>query len=100
VEPAAPDLVRCDRIAVVKVDNCPGRKPPFLAVMRPLRPLKNAVQTGLLRRKLRALKRPGRARTVVERLRVEVLEGERDHAAGVGARERPLPGPETAILGR
>jgi hypothetical protein len=42
----------------------PGQKPPFLAVKRPARPYKSAIETDLLWETLRPLKRPGRARTV------------------------------------
>ena len=58
---------------VVSIAVCPGRKPSCLAVKRPARPYKRAVQTHLrwkTRRALNNKSRPGRvlARTATKRL--------------------------------
>ena len=47
---------------------CPGRKPPFWAVKRPVHPYKSDIQTDSLWETLRALNRPGRAWTVPGRI--------------------------------
>jgi hypothetical protein len=42
--PVVGALVVVEEVGVLGVEHCPGRKPPFLAVKRPVRPYKSTIQ--------------------------------------------------------
>ena len=79
----------------VKVD-CPGQKPPFLAVRRPARPY--PCKSNLLWETRRALARPGRVRAVIAQKKLFHVSGsdQNDEASSNAKSTPPIGAPKAA----
>ena len=69
----ADDGVLDRAVAVRELDHCPGRNPRFWVIKRPPHPHNSAIQNRFTVETLRALNRPGRARTVLGRRELHLV---------------------------